>query len=70
MRVELPRWAIDDYKGSANFKEGLKRMGRVSYKHGYRVALAHFRALHRDSDVKENPFIIQAEDDSVPMGRQ
>ncbi|RWW41565.1 hypothetical protein BHE74_00052950 [Ensete ventricosum] len=26
-RVELPRQAVDDYKESAGFKEGLKRMG-------------------------------------------
>ncbi|RZS07577.1 hypothetical protein BHM03_00038457 [Ensete ventricosum] len=42
-RAELPKRAIDDYKGSAGFKEGLKRMGQVSYKYGYRVALARFR---------------------------
>ncbi|RWV78556.1 hypothetical protein GW17_00060453 [Ensete ventricosum] len=43
VRAELPKRAIDDYKGSAGFKEGLKRMGQVSYKYGYRVALARFR---------------------------
>ncbi|RWW54347.1 hypothetical protein BHE74_00039079 [Ensete ventricosum] len=69
MRVELSRRAIDYYKGSTDFKEGLKRMGRVSYKYGYRVALAHFGALHPDSEVEENPFTIQPEDDSVPMER-
>ncbi|RWW41861.1 hypothetical protein BHE74_00052625 [Ensete ventricosum] len=26
-RAELPKRAIDDYKGSAGFKEGLKRIG-------------------------------------------
>ncbi|RWV96275.1 hypothetical protein GW17_00041030 [Ensete ventricosum] len=46
-RVELPRRAIDDYKDSADFKEGLKRMGRVTYKYGYRVALARFALCTR-----------------------
>ncbi|RZS24563.1 hypothetical protein BHM03_00057640, partial [Ensete ventricosum] len=69
-RAELPGRAIDDYKGSADFKEGLKRMGRVAYEYGYRVALAHFRALHPDSEVKEDPFTIRPEDDLVPMERQ
>ncbi|RRT84985.1 hypothetical protein B296_00007367 [Ensete ventricosum] len=46
-RAELPRQAIDDYKESAGFKEGLKRMGRVTYEYGYRVALTCFRSLHR-----------------------
>ncbi|RZR85506.1 hypothetical protein BHM03_00012509 [Ensete ventricosum] len=69
-RAELPRWAIDDYKESVGFKEGLKRMGRVTYEYGYRVALAHFRSLHPDSEVEEDPFTIRPEDDYVPMGRQ
>ncbi|RRT76291.1 hypothetical protein B296_00014927 [Ensete ventricosum] len=70
MRSKLSRWAIDDYKGSTDFKEGLKRMGRVSYKYGYRVALAHFGALHPDMEVEENPFTIQPEDYSMLMERR
>ncbi|RWW82191.1 hypothetical protein BHE74_00009360 [Ensete ventricosum] len=69
-RAELPRQVIDGYKESADFKEGLKRMGRVTYKYGYRVALARFRSLHPDSEVEEDPFTIRLEDDSVPMERQ
>ncbi|RWW65858.1 hypothetical protein BHE74_00026805, partial [Ensete ventricosum] len=69
-RSELPKQAIDRYKESADFKEGLKRMGRVTYEYGYRVALAHFRALHPDSEVEEDPFTIHPEDDMVPMKRQ
>ncbi|RZR88296.1 hypothetical protein BHM03_00015839 [Ensete ventricosum] len=45
VQAELPRRAIDDYKGSTGFKEDLKRMGRVSYEYGYYVALARFRAF-------------------------
>ncbi|RRT81271.1 hypothetical protein B296_00001055 [Ensete ventricosum] len=44
-RAELPKQAVDRYKESADFKEGLKRMGRVTYEYGYPVALARFRAL-------------------------
>ncbi|RWW73961.1 hypothetical protein BHE74_00018132 [Ensete ventricosum] len=57
-QVKILRWAIDDYKGSADFKEGLKRIGRVSYEYGYRIALARFLALHTDSEVEEDPFTI------------
>ncbi|RZS04338.1 hypothetical protein BHM03_00034662 [Ensete ventricosum] len=58
VQAELPRRAIDDYKVSAGFKEGLKRMGQVLYEYGYRVALAHFCALHPDLEVAEDPFTI------------
>ncbi|RRT72200.1 hypothetical protein B296_00024241 [Ensete ventricosum] len=57
-RAELSRQAIDDYKELAGFKEGLKRMGRVTYEYGYRVALARFRSLHPDSEVEEDPFTV------------
>ncbi|RWW80154.1 hypothetical protein BHE74_00011522 [Ensete ventricosum] len=69
-RAELPRQAVDNYKESTGFKEGLKRMGRVTYEYGYRVALARFRSLHPDSEVEEDPFTVKPEDDSVPMERQ
>ncbi|RRT33853.1 hypothetical protein B296_00044194 [Ensete ventricosum] len=70
VRSELPKQAVDRYKESADFKEGLKWMGRVTYEYGYRVALARFRALHPDSEVEEDPFTIHPEDDLVPMKRQ
>ncbi|RZR86790.1 hypothetical protein BHM03_00014045 [Ensete ventricosum] len=69
-RAELPRQAVDRYKESTGFKEGLKRMGRVTYEYGYRVALARFHALHPDSEVEEDPFTIHPEDDLVPIERQ
>ncbi|RWV84965.1 hypothetical protein GW17_00053282 [Ensete ventricosum] len=69
-RAELPRQSIVQYKESLGFKEGLKRMGRVTYEYGYRVALACFRARHPDADVEEDPFAIHLEDDLVPMERQ
>ncbi|RWV81422.1 hypothetical protein GW17_00057161 [Ensete ventricosum] len=69
-RAELPRQAVVQYKESAGFKEGLKRMGRVTYEYGYRVALARFHARHPDSEVEEDPFTIHPEDDLVPMEKQ
>ncbi|RRT62308.1 hypothetical protein B296_00029300 [Ensete ventricosum] len=69
-RAELPGQAIARYKGSLGFKEGLKRMGRVTYEYGYRVTLAHFRTRYPDADVEEDPFTIHPEDDLVPMERQ
>ncbi|RZR71473.1 hypothetical protein BHM03_00005374 [Ensete ventricosum] len=69
-RAELPKQAVDRYKESTGFKEGLKRMGRVTYEYGYRVALACFHTLHPDSKVEEDPFTIHPEDDLVPMERQ
>ncbi|RRT84621.1 hypothetical protein B296_00004694 [Ensete ventricosum] len=69
-RAELLKRAIDDYKESTGFKEGLKRMGRVAYEYGYRVALARFRSSHPDSEVEEDPFTVRPKDDLVPMERQ
>ncbi|RWV76904.1 hypothetical protein GW17_00062356 [Ensete ventricosum] len=69
-RAELPKQAVDRYKESADFKEGLKRMSRVTYEYGYQVALASFHALQPDSEVEEDPFTIHPEDDLVPIERQ
>ncbi|RRT31375.1 hypothetical protein B296_00050483 [Ensete ventricosum] len=69
-RAELPRQSVAQYKESLGFKEGLKRMGRVTYEYGYWVALARFRAQHLDADVEEDLFTIHLEDDPVPMERQ
>ncbi|RRT31503.1 hypothetical protein B296_00056248, partial [Ensete ventricosum] len=69
-RAKLSRQAIARYKGSLGFKEGLKRMGRVTYEYGYRVAQARFRARYPDVDIEEDPFIIHPEDDLVLMEMQ
>ncbi|RRT68226.1 hypothetical protein B296_00001700 [Ensete ventricosum] len=69
-RAELPRQSVVQYKESLGFKEGLKRMDRVTYEYGYRVALARFHARHPDTKVEEDPFTIHPEDDLVPMERQ
>ncbi|RWW69395.1 hypothetical protein BHE74_00023004 [Ensete ventricosum] len=69
-RAELPRQAVVQYKESVGFKERLKRMGRVTYEYGYRVALARFHAQHPNSEVEEDPFTIHPEDDLVPMEKQ
>ncbi|RZS28476.1 hypothetical protein BHM03_00062077 [Ensete ventricosum] len=69
-RAELPRQSVVQYKESLGFKEGLIRMGRVTYEYGYRMALACFRARHLDADVEEDSFTIHPDDDLVPMERQ
>ncbi|RZR76158.1 hypothetical protein BHM03_00000785 [Ensete ventricosum] len=69
-RAELPRQSVVQYKESLGFKEGLKRMGQVTYEYGYRVALARFHARHPDAEVEEDPFTIHPEDDLVPIERQ
>ncbi|RRT32675.1 hypothetical protein B296_00042868 [Ensete ventricosum] len=69
-RAELPRQTVVQYKESLDFKEGLKRMGRVTYEYGYRVALARFHVRYPDAEVEEDPFTIHPEDNLVPMQRQ
>ncbi|RRT51416.1 hypothetical protein B296_00043279 [Ensete ventricosum] len=69
-RAELPRQSIVQYKESLGFKEGLKKMGRVTYEYGYRVALTRFHARHPDAEVEEDPFTIHPDDDLVPIERQ
>ncbi|RZS25356.1 hypothetical protein BHM03_00058542 [Ensete ventricosum] len=68
-RAELPRQSFFQYKESLGIKEGLTRIGRVTYEYGYRVAIARFRIRHPDADVEEDPFTIHPEDDLVPMER-
>ncbi|RRT32572.1 hypothetical protein B296_00057078 [Ensete ventricosum] len=69
-RAKLSGQAVARYNGCLDFKEGLKRMGRVTYEYGYRVALARFCARYPDADVEEDPFTIYPEYDLVPMERQ
>ncbi|RZS27812.1 hypothetical protein BHM03_00061337 [Ensete ventricosum] len=69
-RAKLPRQTIVEYKESLEFKEGLKRMGRVTYEYRYRVALARLHTRYPDAEVEEDPFTIHPEDDLVPMKRQ
>ncbi|RRT47771.1 hypothetical protein B296_00041746 [Ensete ventricosum] len=68
-RAELPRQSVVQYNESLGFKEGLKRMGRVTYEYRYRVALARFCARHPDAEVEKDPFTIHPEDDLVSMER-
>ncbi|RWW58822.1 hypothetical protein BHE74_00034278 [Ensete ventricosum] len=67
-RAELPRQSVVQYKKSLGFKEGLKRMSRVTYEYGYRVVLARFHARHPDVEVEEDPFTIHPENDLVSIG--
>ncbi|RRT48715.1 hypothetical protein B296_00041952 [Ensete ventricosum] len=69
-RAELPKRAVNDYKESVDFKEGLKRMGRVTYEYGYWVTIARLCSSYPDSKVEEDPFTVRPEDDLMPMERQ
>ncbi|RWW75144.1 hypothetical protein BHE74_00016850 [Ensete ventricosum] len=69
-RAELPRQTVVQYKESLDFKEGLKRMGWVTYEYVYRVVLTRFHARHPNAKVEEAPFTMYPEDDLVPMERQ
>ncbi|RRT67474.1 hypothetical protein B296_00014593 [Ensete ventricosum] len=44
LRVDLPKWAIEDYKKLPGFEMGLVRMGWVSLEFGYQLALARLWA--------------------------
>ncbi|RZR77214.1 hypothetical protein BHM03_00002225 [Ensete ventricosum] len=67
LKTELSSKCITDYKQSVGFGWGLRRMGQVSYKYGYKVALAHFQARYPDLEVDNDPFIEKLKDNSVPM---
>ncbi|RRT65598.1 hypothetical protein B296_00012403 [Ensete ventricosum] len=67
LKAELPGKSVADYKQSVGFGWGLRRMGQVSYKYGYRVALARFQAWYPDLEVDNDPFTERPEDGSVPM---
>ncbi|RZS16410.1 hypothetical protein BHM03_00048394 [Ensete ventricosum] len=59
-RAELPKQTVVQYKESLCFKEGLKRMGRVTYEYGYRVALPRFHVGHPDAEVEEDTLMCWA----------
>ncbi|THU43910.1 hypothetical protein C4D60_Mb02t01830 [Musa balbisiana] len=64
-RLTLPekiKGTIAEYKSSAKFKRSLVRSGRVTYKFGYRVAYARFRARYPDQELESNPFADQPKD--------
>ncbi|RWV90841.1 hypothetical protein GW17_00046920 [Ensete ventricosum] len=67
LNVDLSKKTVADYKQSTGFKMGLVRTGQVSYKYGYRVALARFQAQYPELEVEEDPFKNLLEDSTVPM---
>ncbi|RWW44368.1 hypothetical protein BHE74_00049891 [Ensete ventricosum] len=67
LKAELPSKSIVDYKQSVGFEWGLRRMGQVSYKYGYRVTMARFQARYPTLKVDIDPFTEKPEDSSVPM---
>ncbi|RWW50479.1 hypothetical protein BHE74_00043253 [Ensete ventricosum] len=67
LKAELPSKSVADYKRSVRFELGLQWMGQISYKYGYRVALARFQARYLNLEVDNDPFSKKPEDSSVPM---
>ncbi|RWW58147.1 hypothetical protein BHE74_00035025 [Ensete ventricosum] len=55
------------YKVTRGFESGLEKMGRVSYKFGYRVALEQLREKHSDIMIELDPFAECFEDANVEM---
>ncbi|RRT62529.1 hypothetical protein B296_00030730 [Ensete ventricosum] len=70
LRADLPRQAIEDYKKSSRFEMGLVRMGWVSLKYGYQLALAWLRARHLGVEIEEDPFALLPKDAGVPMAEE
>ncbi|RRT70169.1 hypothetical protein B296_00031977 [Ensete ventricosum] len=55
------------YKASRGFESGLEKMGWVSNKFGYRVALERLRRKHPKIEVEQDPFVECPEDANVMM---
>ncbi|RWW84680.1 hypothetical protein BHE74_00006701 [Ensete ventricosum] len=59
--------SIAQYKETPDFKLGVEKMGQVSSKYEYQVALAHFRVRFPKLEVEEDPYATLPEDDNMPM---
>ncbi|RWW61474.1 hypothetical protein BHE74_00031460 [Ensete ventricosum] len=59
--------AVAAYKASEGFESGLKKMGRVSYEFGYRMALERLRGKHPDITIEQDPFAECSEDANIEM---
>ncbi|RWW38754.1 hypothetical protein BHE74_00055986 [Ensete ventricosum] len=59
--------AVAAYKASQGFESSLKKIGRVSYKFRYRVALERLRGKHHDITIERDPFAECSEDANVEM---
>ncbi|RWW44321.1 hypothetical protein BHE74_00049918 [Ensete ventricosum] len=64
--AEGPR-AVAAYKPSWRFESGLKKMGRISYEFGYRVALERLRGKYPKVEIEQDPFAECPEDANVGM---
>ncbi|RRT50247.1 hypothetical protein B296_00029742 [Ensete ventricosum] len=49
------------------FESGLKKMRRVSYEFGYRVALERLRGKHLEIAIEQDPFVKYPDDANVEM---
>ncbi|RRT40604.1 hypothetical protein B296_00058415, partial [Ensete ventricosum] len=59
--------SVAAYKGSRGFESSLKKIWRVSYEFGYRVALEQLRGKHPDIMIEVDPFAKCPEDANVEM---
>ncbi|RZR77190.1 hypothetical protein BHM03_00002201 [Ensete ventricosum] len=66
LKVKGPK-AVAAYKASRGFESGLKKMRRVSYEFGYRVALERLRGKHIEIAIEQDPFAECPDDANVEM---
>ncbi|RZR71581.1 hypothetical protein BHM03_00005933 [Ensete ventricosum] len=59
--------AVAAYKASRGFEYGLEKMGRVSYKFGYRMALERLQGKHPGVMIEPDPFAECSEDAKIEM---
>ncbi|RWW12854.1 hypothetical protein GW17_00023466, partial [Ensete ventricosum] len=64
---ERAQTTIAQYKETSGFKLGLEKMGWVSNKYGFRVALPRFWVRYSQLEIKEDPYANLPEDDNVSM---
>ncbi|RRT37764.1 hypothetical protein B296_00034245 [Ensete ventricosum] len=64
---ERARATITQYKETLIFKFGLEKMGRISYKYGYQVALACFWARYPQLEIEEDPYATLPMEVEVPF---
>ncbi|RRT75620.1 hypothetical protein B296_00021504 [Ensete ventricosum] len=70
MTLEVAMVTIAQYKETPSFKFGLEKMGQISYKNGYRVALAHFWVRYLKLEIEEDPYTTLLEGtQTLPRGR-
>ncbi|RZR77340.1 hypothetical protein BHM03_00002381 [Ensete ventricosum] len=67
LREDLLKREVKKYNESPGFEMGLVRMGRLSLKYGYQLALARLQAWHLGVEIELDPFATLPEDADVPI---